>query len=234
MIVSRLLVKNHPVLIRVAEKCDHDRALQFLRKHYYPFDPSSHGRVSKRQSPEDEATEMASIDSGASVLAFTNDHAEELIAVSLARRFREEHCREHLKKLQQLSSIRGYPNDLEGVIFVEDLKLRAQICRKFNIDEALYLALTCVRKDFQGFSLGKTLMMQRLERGREMGLSVAFGLAVTNGGVKLTESFNFQPIHTMKFQDYKDYRGLSIYSTFPPEAIARVAATQIGQRHSVT
>lgn len=227
MLGTRLHLKNRGIFIRIASKSDYGRVLKFLQEHFYPFDQSSHGRVSNRQSREDEENELKSIDSGASVLAFTDDDRQELIGVSLARKFREEECRESLKMLKALSGQRGYPNDLDGVIFTEEMKLRSKICRRYNIEEALYLALTCVRRDFQGYSLAKLFMQKRLHCGRELGLKVAFGLAVTPGGIKLTEAFNFEHIYVLKFVNYRDYRGLSVYNSFPPEAVAKIAVKQI-------
>ncbi|XP_055691242.1 arylalkylamine N-acetyltransferase-like 2 [Lutzomyia longipalpis] len=223
-ISNRLILRDQKILLRVYEKSDYDKVLLFLRQYFYPFDQSSQGRVSKSQSPEDEEVEMRGINSGVSVLAVTDDDKQEIIGASLAKPYTEEECRETLGYLKQLSALRGYPNDLEAIIFAEEMKIRSQIWRRHCINEALYLSVMAIKENFQRLSLGRTLMQKNLDYATELGYSVAFGLSVTPRGIRLIEKFNFKCIYCINFVDYKDYRGLSIYNTFQPHLQAKVFA----------
>uniref|UniRef100_A0A1L8DCH3 Putative dopamine n-acetyltransferase-like protein n=1 Tax=Nyssomyia neivai TaxID=330878 RepID=A0A1L8DCH3_9DIPT len=215
-IVERLILKNRQIIVRLSEKSDYDRVLEFLRLHFYPFDKSSHGRISGRQSKEDEFNEMKTINSGATVLAFTDDAQEELIGISLAIGHNEEESHKNLATYKKLSKIRGYPNNLEGLIFVEEMKIRSQLYRRLGINRAMYLSIAAVREDFQRLSLGKRLMQKNLDYARKLGYSVAFGVTVTTKGIRINDSLGFKSLYSINFVDYKDYRGLAIYNSFPP------------------
>lgn len=219
MNLTRLFLKDRKILLRVAKKSDYDKALQFLRKHFYPYDDLSKGNT---QSQEDEEIEMQSIDSGTSILAETDDHQKELIGVALSRAFREDDSRKLLKRLQNLSDQCERPNDLDAIIFLEELKLRSQVCQRFNVDKACYAAVIGIHENFRRLGLGNILTKNKFECAAKMGFSVAFSIAVTNLGAALNKSVAFQQFYSMKFVDYKDYRGRHVFSHFPPEAMATV------------
>ncbi|XP_055709868.1 uncharacterized protein LOC129805761 [Phlebotomus papatasi] len=221
---TRLFLKDRKILLRVAEKSDYDKTLQFLRKHFYPYDTFGQGNS---QCREDEEIEMQSIDSGTSVLAISDDSKMELVGVSLARDFREHDSRKLLKRLQNLSDQRGHPTDLDGLIFLEELKLRSEVCRRFGINEVLYTSLTCVREDFRKLTLSNILIDKTIECGAKLGFKFAFGLTLAEIPYIFMRSLQYQTFYSLKFVDYVNYRGIRVFSHFPPEAIANVAGKPI-------
>ncbi|XP_059617759.1 arylalkylamine N-acetyltransferase-like 2 [Phlebotomus argentipes] len=214
---SRLL------LLRVAKISDYESVLEFLRKHFYAYDVF--GSDSNSQSAEDEENEMKAIDSGASVLAFTEG---KLVGASLAVNFTEESCRENLQRLQKISEQRGFPNDLDGVIFIEEMKLRSEVCRRFGVKEACYMSLMCVHEDFRKLSLSNILLQKNLECVAELRYKVAFSLCISEIGHIFGKSTNFQPFYQVNLVDYQDFRGLNVFSHFPPDAKATVMFKLIG------
>ncbi|GAB0087772.1 hypothetical protein DMENIID0001_021180 [Sergentomyia squamirostris] len=222
MTLLRTIIRNRSILIRLCEKSDSNRVRNFLRSDFYIHDQSSHSRTTGRQSREDEDLEMKSIDSGCAVLATTDDRQQELIGVGTAGIFREEEIRRDLQRLIKLSTLRGYPNDLEPVIFVQEMKLRSRIFEKYQVNSACYLGITVVRPDFQRFSLGNTLIQLNMKCAKDLGSTVAFGVSVTEQGIRIMESNNFTAIYTLKYVDYQDYRGLSTYNYLPPEAYCKI------------
>ncbi|GAB0087771.1 hypothetical protein DMENIID0001_021170 [Sergentomyia squamirostris] len=222
MTLLRTIIRNRSILIRLCEKSDSNRVRNFLRSNYYVHDQSSHSRTTGRQSREDEDLEMKCIDSGCTVLATTDDRQQEVIGVSTAGIIQEKDIRRDLQQLINLSTLRGYPNDLEPVIFVQEMKLRSRIYEKYQVNSACYLGIIAVRTDFQRFSLGNTLFDLNMKCAKYLGSTVAFGVSVTEQGIRIMESKNYTAIYTLKYVDYQDYRGLFIYNYLPPEACCKV------------
>lgn len=231
MLPRKLFLNNRQVLLRVAGKSDTENVLQFIRNYYYPYDDFTKGNT---QSRLDEEIEMQAIDSGASVLAITDDYENKLVGVSLAKTFREDECRKTLKKLQKLSDQRGHSDDLGILIFLEEFKLKSQVCHRFNVDKACYISITGVHDDYKKLQLSKYLVEKNLECAAEVGFHVAFGVTITKMGYSFMISNNFKPFYTMKFVDYKDYRGFNIYSHLKPEATATAGYYKIQNPKTVT
>lgn len=224
---TRLSLGSQHVLLKVAEKSDIDRVLSFLQKHFYPHDIFSKGGT---QSREDELNEMRTIDSGGSILAVTDDAKKELIGVALGKAFNVVDGFRTLRRFQNLSNIYGNTNNLNGLIFLEDIKLRAAVSHRFALDSLWYSSINAVHEDFQRLGLSNILTAKSFQRVKELGFSLVFGISITGSHLFQKPRYGnseSQLLYFTKLIDYKDFRGINVFSHFSPDVTAEVTAYKL-------
>lgn len=228
MAISKLCFKDRKILIRLGERSDADTVIKFLQKNFLPYVYMSQ-RGLLPQSKENKEYYVASLDSGTSVVALTDGSKKEIVGVNLASKFTENESKEKLKKLKELSIVRGYPSDIDGMIFAEEMKLRSQVCHRYNVNEVFSILATSVHRDFQHCSLASTMIRKSLDYATQLGFRVFIAMAATDGGVKLQKALDFHTIYTQKYIEYQDHRGIFVYNTFPPEATTKIVAKVLPQ-----
>lgn len=230
MTVFRLFVKNRPILIRLGTRSDSDVVLKFLQKNFLPYIAASQtGLV--HESEENKEHYIECLGSGASVLAVTDDNDNELVGLCLANRFSETESQRKLKQFKQLP-FEHCSGDSIGMIFAEEMKLRSQICRLYNIQEALYVSAASIRKDFQGHSLAKAMIQGLSNNASQLGFKAKFGIITTDDGVNLQNALGWHTIYSQKYVEYQDHRGIFVYCTLPSTATASVVAKILTENKS--
>ncbi|KAL5291799.1 hypothetical protein ACFFRR_010905 [Megaselia abdita] len=108
--------------------------------------------------------------------------------------------------------------------FLALLGVRAEVFKKFNVDNSLHSMLLCVDKSYRGQGVGLKLYAENMKLGKQLGYPLYVCDCTSLFSAKLCEKLEMTKVFEMNYNEYCDENGNAIFHKVPPHDMARVYA----------
>lgn len=195
-------------LYRIANASDTEIILEFLRLHFYPYEPltNSHRERLDFDPEQDEKFTVTCIDSGTTILALDEQH--KLAGVLLSGSIERDHGQEAV----DFPTKRKWADIWNLLAFVES---KADVCNRYDVPKTLHMHILSVASHWRGYSIGMKMMAKCMDVGKELGYLVASIDCTSIYSIKLAQKLDMDCVNTVIYEDYKDADGVQIFQ--PPK-----------------
>lgn len=203
---------QNKIIYRVATTDDRDKVLDFLREHYYPYEPITIGIEPKRPDSADEEFTISVIEDGASILAIDSTKNDKIVGAIMAGPIQSDEMEQLIAEARQCDKDNQKWSQI--LRFLAHLAQGSNIFKRYNVDKSLHIHAVSVDTAYRGKSIGTNLTQHCLARAKSLGYPIVSADCSNVFSIKMVEKLGMNCINVQAFSDYKDLNGRQVFN--PP------------------
>lgn len=184
------------LIYRTAELKDHGRVLKFLQDYFFPEECINGSHPIHDDSMEEEFA-MSLLPEGNMVMAL-DKHSEEFAGLLMFGPITENYSKESWEEGNETTNRKWR----EILHFMSNLESKADICRRYNVEEALHLHGVAVSKQFRGQGIGLKLFEECFRQAKLRNIGIVSADCTSQFSVGIAEKVGMELASTYSYEEY--------------------------------
>lgn len=199
------------ISIRVAQSCDYDTVLEFLRRYYYKEEPITITHPEAGHTKDDEEFTMSHIKYESVLIATDDDSgtvAGALVAGPIepgdADAMEEAAKTTETKKWRDISLLLAY------------IEKKADVLNRFQMPRALHVHAVGVHHDYRGQRIGEKLFDSCFVNAKRLNYAMVTTDCTSVYSIKIAERRGMECVSSVTYAEYNRMIGVDLYQPKEP------------------
>ncbi|XP_033150759.1 dopamine N-acetyltransferase [Drosophila busckii] len=211
-------------IVRQMTLSDADEVNLFLRDHFYGSEPTlqtpgDHQRVVSE--PDLNEYHTSQITQGTSLVAVNGERIVGIVLANALLPAEVEQAWIDINKTKCQTLLKHVHRFLSGI------ERNAHVFEHYGVERALYLHIVAVDSSMRNHGLGRRLVGELINVGRNMGFPIMFSTCTSFFSKRLMSALGMECVHTEAYADYKDDDGNVVIQPPAPHTDASVMAIRL-------
>lgn len=198
------------IILRYADVSERDKALAFLREHFFTEEPINNAHPIRDESQEEEF--ILSLLPKSNIIFAVDSTNDKIAGLASFGEIDENYARRSWEESETTTN-KKYRDILK---FMHHIESKSNVCQRFRVAAALHLHGVSVDKAYRGKAIGKILFLEWFRVAASRNYRLVSCDCTSLYSSHIAESVGMECVSTVTYDEYHDKVGDKIFHPIQP------------------